>query len=97
MRLMELGQQLRDLEKLRLATAQAANHAQDRVLIKLVDVKRGEISRVVQLSNAQQAQVQQQVGEIAKRLDGLDESQQLAVIATLLGRLSYAESTGETQ
>lgn len=97
MRLMELGQQLRDLEKLRLATAQAANHAQDTVLIKLVDVKRGEISRVVQLSNAQQAQVQQQVGEIAKRLDGLDESQQLAVIATLLGRLSYAESTGETQ
>ncbi|MEB4593556.1 hypothetical protein VSS37_21440 [Candidatus Thiothrix sp. Deng01] len=96
LRLEERGQQLRDLIKLRLAVPNADN-AQGTVLIRWVDTTHGERSRVVQLSDSQRKAVEKRVGEIAKGLDGLNESEQLAIIASLLGRLSQKEQMEEVQ
>ena len=57
----------------------------------------GEMSRVVQLSDSQRAAVATEVGKIAEGLNGMDESQQLAIIATLLGRLSQKGQSGDLQ
>lgn len=95
LRLEERGQQLRDLMKLRLAVPNP-DKAQDAVLIRWVDTN-GERSRVVQLSDSQRQAVETRVGEIAKGLDDLNESEQLAIIASLLGRLSQKEHEGEVQ
>ena len=94
LRLEERGQQLNDLMKLRLAVPNA-NKNQDAVLIRWVDSTHGEMSRVVQLSASQRAAVETRVGEIAKGLNDLNESEQLAIIASLLGRLSQKEKNGE--
>ncbi|WP_028487507.1 hypothetical protein [Thiothrix lacustris] len=96
LRLEERGQQLRDLMKLRLAVPNP-DKAQDAVLIRWVDTTHGERSRVVQLSDSQRQAVEIRVGEIAKGLDDLNESEQLAIIASLLGRLSQKEQNGEIQ
>ncbi len=96
LRLEERGQQLRDLMKLRLAVPNP-DKAQDAVLIRWVDTTHGERSRVVQLSDSQRQAVEVRVGEIAKGLDDLNESEQLAIIASLLGRLSQKEQNGEVQ
>lgn len=96
LRLEERGQQLRDLMKLRLAVPNP-DKAQDAVLIRWVDATHGERSRVVQLSDSQRQAVETRVGEIAKGLDDLNESEQLAIIASLLGRLSQKEQKGEVQ
>jgi hypothetical protein len=96
LRLEERGQQLRDLMKLRLAVPNP-DKAQDAVLIRWMDTTHGERSRVVQLSDSQRQAVEVRVGEIAKGLDDLNESEQLAIIASLLGRLSQKEKNGEVQ
>ena len=96
LRLEERGQQLRDLMKLRLAMPNP-EHTQDAVLIRWVDTTHGEMSRVVQLSDSQRAAVATQAGKIAEGLNGMDESQQLAIIATLLGRLSQKGQNGDLQ
>ena len=96
LRLEERGQQLRDLMKLRLAVPNL-DKAQDAVLIRWVDTTHGERSRVVQLSDSQRQAVEVRVGEIAKGLDDLNESEQLAIIASLLGRLSQKAQNGEIQ
>ncbi|WP_020560067.1 hypothetical protein [Thiofilum flexile] len=94
LKLEERGQQLRDLMKLRLAVSNTDN-AQDALLIRWMDITHGERSRVVQLSDSQRKAVEVQAGEIAKKLDGLNESEQLAIIANLLGRLSQNGQTIE--
>ncbi|UJS26299.1 hypothetical protein [Thiothrix winogradskyi] len=96
LRLEERGQQLRDLMKLRLAMPNP-ERTQDAVLIRWVDTTHGEMSRVVQLSDSQRAAVATQAGKIAEGLNGMDESQQLAIIATLLGRLSQKGQSGDLQ
>lgn len=84
LRLREMGEQLRDLEKLR--SLAGVNNADDAVLMKRVDAKRGEISRVIQLSSEQWALAEIKATQMAGGLAELDESVQLAVVATLLGR-----------
>lgn len=97
LRLEERGQQLRDLMKLRLAMPNP-ERTQGAVLIRWVDdTTHEEMSRVVQLSDSQRAAVAVQAGKIAEVLNGMDESQQLAIIATLLGRLSQKEQSGDFQ
>jgi hypothetical protein len=85
-RLKALGQQLRDLEKLRLAVPQANDRPGKAMLIKVLDSERGEISRVVQMPEAEQQIVTVQANDIAQQLNKMTASQQLAVIATLFER-----------
>ena len=84
LRLREVGEQLRDLEKLRsLSNVQGIEGA---VLVKMVDARRGELSRVIQLSSDQWVTAGVRAEEIAGGLAGLEESVQWAVVAALLGR-----------
>lgn len=88
MRLREMAQQLRDLESLRLALG--CGGAEGTVLLKVVDVKSGESSHVVQLSVAQRAKAREQAGETAKQWErlGLDEAEKFAVAAELFQLLN---------
>jgi hypothetical protein len=85
-RLKALGQQLRDLEKLRLAVPQANDRPGKAMLIKVLDSERGEISRIIQMPEAEQQVVTVQANDIAQQLNKMTASQQLAVIATLFER-----------
>jgi hypothetical protein len=93
LRLSEVSEQLRDLEKLR--TASGIQNIEGAVLVKMVDAQRGEVSRVIQLSSEQWASVGIQAEAIAGGLAGLDESVQLAVVAALLGRFSEPRRLNE--
>lgn len=102
LRLEERAQQARDLLKSwdllesRLQKS-APDKPQNALLIRWVDTTRGEKSRVVQLSDAQGTQVLTQANKIAESLNGMNEAEQLAIIAILLERLSQQEQRGEVQ
>ena len=84
LRLREVGEQLRDLEQLR--SLAGVNSADGAVLMKMVDAQRGEMSRVIQLSSDQWELAGVKAAQMAGGLAGLDESVQMAVVATLLRR-----------
>jgi hypothetical protein len=87
LRLRDLAEQLRDLEKLRMASLDG-NGVENAVLVKMVDAQRGELSRIIQISSAQRESAAVSAAQIAKGLVGLDDSAQLAVIAALFERFS---------
>ncbi|MFZ1388390.1 MAG: hypothetical protein WBP46_16170 [Thiolinea sp.] len=95
MRLEALGQQLRDLETLRLGMQNEYVESAPAMLIKWVDSARGTCSQVVQLSTTQQRVVEDITGVLTEQLDTLNEAQQWAVIARLLGRLTPTKQDGE--
>ena len=86
LRLYELGEQLRDLEKLYLA--QPDEKSQDTMLLKTVDAQRGETSRVVKLSSEQRAAATEKAENIAENLEEVDEKVRIAIIIGLIDRLS---------
>ncbi|CAK0769067.1 hypothetical protein CCP3SC15_390001 [Gammaproteobacteria bacterium] len=86
LRLREMAQQLRDLEVLRQAIADGGTEGA--VLLKIVDVERGESSRVVQLTADQRAKAVGRVDGIAQQFDGLDEAERLAIVAELFKRFT---------
>lgn len=90
LRLREVGEQLRDLVKLRRGTVDGGGESA--VLVKRVDARRGELSHLLQLSNAQWATAAGRAEEIAGGLAGLEESVQLAVVAALLERFSGSQA-----
>lgn len=94
LRLREMGEQLRDLERLRVACADASG-AEDAVLVKVVDARCGELSRVIHLSSSQWATAALRASELAGSLAGLDESVQWAVVARLLERFSSRCDSGD--
>ena len=91
LRLYEMAEQLRDLEKLRMA-APDGSRVEGALLVKMVDPYRGEISRVIQLSSAQRESAAVSAAQIAQGITDLDESAQLAVVAALLERLSLSSN-----
>jgi hypothetical protein len=94
LRLEALSRQLQDLEKLRLAMRPDSSEPTQAMLLKWVDSERGERSHVVQLTASEQTAAEQTAGRLAQQLEGLDEAQQLAVIARLLGRFAPAMEQG---
>lgn len=95
LRLAELGGQLRDLEQLRQAMPDRINGS-DTVLVKLVDMEQGEISRVIRLSAQQRQMAAAVADQIAGNMEELDDATRVAVVATLLKRLASKETIGET-
>ncbi len=95
LRLAELSSQLRDLEQLRQAMPDQIN-SRDAVLVKLVDVEQGEVSRVIRLSAEQRQLAVVVADQIAGNMEELDDATRVAVIATLLKRLAAKEIIGET-
>lgn len=91
LRLYEMAEQLRDLEKLRMA-APDGSQVEGALLVKMVDPYRGEISRVIQLSSDQRESAAVSAAQIADRMSDLDESVQLAVVAALLERFSLSSN-----
>jgi hypothetical protein len=88
LRLHEMAEKLRELERMRLAVPGRLNSPNGTLLVKMVDAERGEFSRVMQVSSAQRAVAVTNADKVAKSLVGLDEAAQLAVVAILLERLS---------
>jgi len=86
LRLREMAGQLKDLEALRLAHAEGGGEGV--VLLKVIDVEGGEISRVVQLSAEQRANSSKHSDRIAKAFETLDEAERLAVVAELFKRFT---------
>jgi hypothetical protein len=86
LRLHEISQQLRDLEKLRMAAPNETN-PKGALLIKMIDAEHGEFSHVVQISSSQRKTATLRANDIAEKLSGLEESEQMAVLAMLLERL----------
>jgi hypothetical protein len=91
LRLHELAEQLLDLEKLRIAQPNGGG-INGALLLKTVDAKRGEISHVVHVSSAQRASAARKARQIADGLTGVDVSEQLAIVAALLERLTNSPS-----
>ncbi|NEX21261.1 hypothetical protein G3480_13210 [Thiorhodococcus mannitoliphagus] len=93
LRLHELATQMKDLERLRLAMPNESilNGA---VLLKRVDAKQGEISRVIQLTADQQQTAASKAASIAEGLANLDETVRLAVVAALFEQMS---GNGQTE
>ena len=91
LRLYEMAEQLRDLEKLRMA-APDGSRVEGALLVKMVDPHRGEISRVIQLSSDQRESAAVSAAQIAHGMTDLDESLQLAVVAALLERFSLTST-----
>ncbi len=87
LRLYEMAEKLRDLERLRMA-APEGSQVEGALLVKMVDSHRGEISRVIQLSSIQRESAAVSAAQIAGGMIELDESVQWAVVAALLERLS---------
>lgn len=94
LRLAELGGQLRDLEQLRQAMPGRFNGT-DTVLVKLVDVEQGEISRVIRLSAQQRQTATVVADQIAGDMKELDDATRLAVVAALLKRLTSKDTIGD--
>lgn len=94
LRLADFAKQLRDLEHLRQAMPDA-DSPNDALLVKLLDVEQGEISRVVRLSATQRQAADARAEEIAAGLATLDDSSRFAVVAALLKRFTDNQSKGE--
>lgn len=102
LRLRDLAEQLRDLERLRLGTTTPGQGDPESldvepVLMKTVDSQRGEISRVIHLSPARRAAADARAERIAATLADVPEADRLAVIALLWERIAQSDTTGETR
>jgi hypothetical protein len=87
LRLHEISQQLRDLEKLRMSSSNEVS-PKGALLIKMVDAERGEFSHVVQVSAIQRKEARLRASIIANDLKDLNDVEQIAVFAELLERLT---------
>ena len=101
LRLRDLAEQLRDLERLRLGTVEQTERAHiprdgEPLLMKTVDGQRGEISRVIHLSSTQRAAADARAEQIAASLTDVPEADRLAVLALLWERFAQNEATGES-
>jgi hypothetical protein len=87
LRLEELSQQLKDLQELRDAVP-GAKGVRRGVLVKMVDAQRGEIGRVLQLTDKQWGVAKASAEKLARSLDHLTGSdEKLAVVAMLLEQI----------
>ncbi|RKT46605.1 hypothetical protein BDD21_4129 [Thiocapsa rosea] len=101
LRLRDLANQLHDLERLRLGKVNNHDpvpdgHNGDPLLMKTVDRRHGEISRVIHLSDAQRKSATARAEHIAATLADVPESDRLAVLAMLWERFARTEPTGES-
>jgi hypothetical protein len=96
LRLHEISQQLRDLEKLRMAVPDKQS-PKGALLIKMVDAEHGEISQVLQVSTVQREAAISRANKIALNLNDLNGSEQMAVVAALLERLTKTNVYGDIQ
>ncbi|MBK1644806.1 hypothetical protein CKO25_09120 [Thiocapsa imhoffii] len=101
LRLRDLAEQMRDLERLRLGAVEQGDGALpsrdgEPVLMKTVDGQRGEISRVIHLSTAQRAAANERAERIAATLTEVPEVDRLAVLALLWERFAQTDATGES-
>jgi hypothetical protein len=100
LRLRDLSNQLRDLEQLQLGKVNhqnpdTAGHNGDPLLMKTVDSRNGEITRVIHLSDAQRKSATARAERIAATLTDIAEADRLAVLAMLWERFARTEPTGE--
>ena len=93
LRLNECGEQVRDLEKLRMAVPDESS-IQGTLLVKMVDAEQGEISKVIQLSSTQRASAMENADKIVQSLVGLGELEKLAVVAALFEKMSKGYGNG---
>lgn len=92
LRLHELAERLRDLEKLRLARPNGTE-VDGALLLKTVDARRGEISRVLHLSSAQRESAAGKAKQIADALADISEPERFAIVAALVERLTDSATT----
>ena len=101
LRLRDLGNQLQDLERLRLGKVNNSDPDADAyngapLLMKSVDSRHGEIARVIHLSVAQRKSATARAERIAATLADVPETDRLAVLAMLWERFARTEPSGET-
>ncbi len=98
LRVREIATQLRELEQLCQAVPEARGQGLNgdaAVLVKLVEGSRGEISRVVRLSERQRRAADRTASRMSAEMSALDDATQVAVVAALLRRLGPRETLGD--
>ncbi len=98
LRVREIAIQLRELEQLCQAVPEARAQGLNgdaAVLVKLVEGARGEISRVVRLSESQRRAADRTASRMTAEMSALDDATQVAVVAALLRRLGPRETLGD--
>jgi hypothetical protein len=98
LRVQELADQLRELERLRQAVPEAhadAVNGERPVLLRLVEGGGNEISRVVHLNREQRRAAETNAARIFGDLADLDEATRVAIVADLLRRITSTQTDGE--